>query len=129
MLSALLLPLTAGAGPLSDCAGIESAVERLDCYDELARQGNQAQPDEDVFGRQAEKPDKDIEAISAHIQSVKQSPLGHHIMTLSNGQVWMQNEPGRRRIEAGQDITIRKHRFHYEMEFENIPDIPVRRVE
>ena len=48
---------------------------------------------------------------------------------LSNGQLWVENEPGRRRIAAGQDVIIRRHRWHFEMVLDSQPNAAVRRIE
>ena len=50
-------------------------------------------------------------------------------MTLSNGQIWSENEPNVRRIAAGQNVTITKKRFHYEMRLESGRRVPVRRID
>lgn len=152
------------ADRLADCAAIDSAVARLDCYDRLAsRQASQqapqrspmpasepaaeradadiedqpqqpeVRPDEERVAQFGKPPQRDaeqkFEAVEASIESVRKGPLGKQIMTLSNGQIWMENEPGRRRIEADQQITIRKHRWHYEMELASQPNVTVRRVD
>jgi hypothetical protein len=160
---AAVLPAAAGSG-LAECAAIERALERLDCFDELARRElasetaaatpsppePAASPESSraLGGRTAAYPAEDAEMasrrfgfrvtqraealqaqVSARIERVNRTPLGHQIMTLSNGQVWAENEPGRRPIAPGQDVTIREHRWHFEMQLEGQPNVAVRRIE
>lgn len=80
--------------------------------------------------RVAEKKAKrSTDSISARIERVTKTSLGHHVMALSNGQVWMENEPGQRRIQPDQNVVVSKQRWHYEMELPNQPNVAVRRVE
>jgi hypothetical protein len=67
--------------------------------------------------------------ITAKIVSTQSSPSGAQIMSLSNGQIWIENEKGRRPIELHQTVTIRRQRFHYKMVLESQPDVAVRRLQ
>ena len=85
------------------------------------------EPNEENFGK--------LELIAApkkvatRIESIIKAPLGNYVMTLSNGQIWSENEPNVRRIAAGQNVTITKKRFHYEMRLESGRRVPVRRID
>lgn len=76
------------------------------------------QPQEDfgitLFGKRASEIDKDV-SITSRIKSVREASGGQRIMTLVNGQVWMEREPGRRRIDPDQDVEIIKRRWSYSM--------------
>jgi hypothetical protein len=129
ILLASLSPLVLASETISQCATIENAEARLDCYDGVVGQSEPektltvpatvAKPgkseEEDfttLFGSGA---DDSSEPVMSRIESIRQSSGGHRIMTLENGQVWMEREPGRRRIQAGQDIEIVKRRWSYSM--------------
>ncbi len=152
--SCCLVSAAPTASELARCGAIESAKERLDCFDALVRQqaGEQetivqtpqapeqvapakaiATPSADPiaqFGQERQnRPQTDIDSITSRIDSVRRTPLGHHVMTLANGQVWVENEPGRRRIAPAQDIVIRRHRWHFEMELPSQPNVAVHRTE
>ena len=186
LLSAILLSINIDlvAAEFANCLDIPVNIERLDCYDRLAREdrqrrsevtkpkavelvkqdpvrhksidtlaqspidsivvdtrkpsGNESMgsiaPEEkkkhwiNLFGKR-EKPKKIEEQIKTSIKSIKKTPLGKHIMTLSNGQVWIENEPGRRVIKAGQVVTIKKKRFHFEMKLTSGGKIAVNRID
>ena len=75
--------------------------------------------------RQGAEPDH----ITAMIVSVQTSPTGAQILSLSNGQIWTEIEKGRRPIDPQQEVTIRRYRWHYEMELKAQPDITVKRLQ
>ncbi|MDK1024815.1 MAG: hypothetical protein QGD92_11360 [Gammaproteobacteria bacterium] len=81
-----------------------------------------------MFGKKA-KPDQAEQEIVAYIESVRKSPLGRRIMTLSNGQVWSENEAGKIRIDAKQQVTITKKRWRYAMRLGNDRVIAVKRID
>lgn len=81
-----------------------------------------------MFGKK-EKQDHAEQEIVAYIESVRKSPLGHRIMTLSNGQVWSENEAGKIRIDAKQQIIITKKRWRYAMRLGNDRIITVERID
>ena len=189
LLSAISLSINMDpvAAEFTDCLDIYINIERLDCYDHLAREERQKRSEEtkqkaiefmepqavkqksmdsitqppidkvvvdtripsnddsidlinsippkekkkhwiNLFGKR-EKPKKIEEQIKTSIKSIKKTPLGKHIMTLSNGQVWIENEPGRRVIKAGQVVTIKKKRFHFEMKLTSGGKIAVNRID
>ncbi len=67
--------------------------------------------------------------LTTRIESITKAALGNYVMTLSNGQIWSENEPSGRRIKAEQKVTITKKRFRYEMRLESGRTIPVRRID
>ena len=87
----------------------------------------QVPPNEENFGKLELIPAP--KQLATRIESIVKAPLGNYVMTLSNGQIWSENEPNVRRITAGQDVTITKRRFHYEMRLESGRRIPVRRID
>ena len=87
----------------------------------------QALLNEDNFGKLELIPAP--KQLATRIESILKAPLGNYVMTLSNGQIWSENEPNIRRITAGQDVTITKRRFHYEMRLESGRRVPVRRID
>lgn len=67
-----------------------------------------------LFGKRRGDPDVG-KNVRSHIEEIRETPGGNRVMTLANGQVWMEREPGRRRIDANQDIVISKRRWSYTM--------------
>jgi hypothetical protein len=171
----------AAADDIQSCYEIKSAVERLDCYDQLARESNvipvatvesapitpatlntepaqasglqpeqeqtpalvNSQPDATSHSKQQEyssdsnlfglKPKVDesteITHISATLESVDYMSNGKKVFTLSNGQHWIEREPGARKIAAGQEVIIIKKRWHFELDPERGPKITVERLD
>jgi hypothetical protein len=78
------------------------------------------------FGKKAEST-KQQQSFVARINSISQSPAGHRIVVLSNGQTWSENEPGKIRIEANQEVTITQKRLRFVMRLSNGRVIAVRR--
>ncbi len=79
------------------------------------------------FGKS--EPKKAPQQVRARIDSIRESPLGNRIMTLSNGQVWAENEAGRLKIQTEQAVTITKKRFNFEMKLESGKKVAVRRID
>jgi len=124
LLAVWVLPLAAGAEPLSDglqrCAREADEHLRLKCFDELAASLPQRKRDE--FGMTAaiaERKDPsapkapliDPELLDAKIAGLRQGSHGEYTFTLDNGQVWVEQEfrPGER-FSVGEAVQI-KHGF------------------
>jgi hypothetical protein len=169
------------ADEFQSCSEIKSALERLDCYDRLARESypgpeplvesapmtpttlrpesaqtgslepeqeqvpelvksqpdatSKAEPGEDssrwnLFGLKP-KIDKstEITRISATLEKVDYMSNGKKVFTLSNGQHWIEREPGARKVAAGQQVTIIKKRWHFELDPERGPKVTVERLD
>ncbi len=67
--------------------------------------------------------------IATRIDSVRKVSRRRHVMSLANGQVSSENEPGARPIDAGQDVTIARKRFHFEMRLASGRKVAVRRID
>jgi hypothetical protein len=124
LLAVSVLPLAAGAEPLSDglqrCARETDEHLRLKCFDELAASLPQRKRDE--FGMTAavaERKDPtapkapliDPETLDAKIAGLRQGARGEYSFTLDNGQVWVEQEfrPGQH-FSVGEAVQI-KHGF------------------
>ena len=121
LLAVSVLPLAAGAEPLSDglqrCARETDEHLRLKCFDELA--GSLPQRKRDEFGMTAavaERKDPsapkapliDPEVLDAKIAGLRQGSHGEYTFTLDNGQVWVEQEfrPGEH-FSVGDAVQIR----------------------
>jgi hypothetical protein len=124
LLAVSVLPLAAGAEPLSDglqrCARETDEHLRLKCFDGLAASLPQRKRDE--FGMTAavaERKDPtapkapliDPETLDAKIAGLRQGARGEYSFTLDNGQVWVEQEfrPGQH-FSVGEAVQI-KHGF------------------
>jgi len=123
---------------IRECSRITSALARLDCYDNLARSlsGQKKAPapvpmsrsvipakpaaaknPEQTFGSEAVKnkpnapdaPEK-INHIQADVVKVKFGPHKEFLVTLSNGQVWLQKDTQRARLpkDTPFNVTIKR---------------------
>ncbi|MEZ5561112.1 MAG: hypothetical protein R3E86_21535 [Pseudomonadales bacterium] len=128
-----LLSGLAAAATVVDCLAVADDVERLACYDGIARALQQGGADEAPVSattdwrdeRSRQPPPQDI---ASRILSVDTLPGGERAMQLANGQVWAEIEPGRRPIDADQEVVIVVHRWRTVMRLANGPSITVRRV-
>ena len=75
---------------------------------------------EDIFGKgetelrksvQDATDTKEIDQIEATVAEVRKSASGQAVITLDNGQVWLQTESSRARISVNDKVTIRRRSF------------------
>jgi hypothetical protein len=121
LLAVCVLPLDAGAEPLSDglqrCAREADEHLRLQCFDELARSLPQLKREQ--FGMTAaiaerhdpsapKAPLIDPGIMDARIAGLRQGSRGEYIFTLDNGQTWVEQEsrPGER-FSVGEAVQIK----------------------
>jgi hypothetical protein len=81
------------------------------------------------FGKDSSVNLNEIDRVLSRIESVERNSLGKQIITLTNGQRWIENELGSRTIDLDQLVTIRKKRRHYQLELNNAPNVTVRRID
>ena len=113
---------------LLDCAQINDSLQRLVCYDNLAKKAvlptqlvaelpiasdtSKAKPlvsAAENFGQENKKSPKDlINQIQGKIVKVTKSAYGKQIVTLDNGQVWRQTDSVRLKLVEGQSVTIKR---------------------
>ncbi len=135
---------------LIECRALTSAVERLDCYDQVVdahtattNHASPAQmednsppvapvvvtaspesaPDlsrEELFSKDGAEirksireatGEEELDQIEATVAEVRKSASGQAVITLDNGQVWLQTENTRARISVNDKVTIRRRSF------------------
>jgi hypothetical protein len=70
------------------------------------------------------------DSISSFIKSARINNARLYVISLANGQVWMQREPGRRHIRSNQPAVITRKRFSYSMYLEDQHfDVTVQRID
>jgi hypothetical protein len=135
MTAVVAVPNTWGQGvpaAVRACASETDAAARLACFDrEVARatasdSGAAAVPvpaaapqlsPEERFGirgelaREVEARTKvgnpDLERLTSKVTAMSRSPNGEMTVTIENGQVWAEREPGALRVRVGETVTIR----------------------
>ncbi len=124
----LVLAAEQSADPAAvHCTTIQSATERLACYDAVydvnippaattviapvttkaATPPARIVPDETSFGKKIPRAQQEGESISSVIAELDRDGYNKLIFTLDNGQVWRQTENKRFRVTAGQTAEIR----------------------
>lgn len=121
--------LLADSGTTHRCASINEDSERLACYDrEFGRGTRPANTDQKTPGMSPveefglnpaqvaqqlnQKLPTPVERIRSKVTEVDIRPSGEMILTLTNGQVWVQLERGTGvRIKSGDEIAIQRAAF------------------
>jgi hypothetical protein len=93
------------------CAAIESAVARLDCFDDLARSTRAANaPPADsmnrVSRRDARAAQRQEHEVTGRVAAVREILPGRIEVTLTNGQVWRQTNSDRYNLLVGHEVRI-----------------------
>ncbi|MEX0942579.1 MAG: hypothetical protein WD002_08540 [Pseudomonadales bacterium] len=115
------------ASAFSECAAIEDATERLDCYDNSAQKSQTREPrepagtigdddplDETLFGKRLKRTNVP-DSIESRIIDVTTNNARKKVITLENGMVWIEREPSRRPIYRGQEVVIDKRKWSFSM--------------
>jgi len=100
---------------LQQCAGIEDSLERLVCYDNIAKQSQgdskqaerqksntqemtsqqESSSSQQTFGMEhKDKEEGQVDRIEVEVASKEQGPYKKWRITLNNGQVWKQTDSG-----------------------------------
>jgi hypothetical protein len=109
---------------IASCVGIASVLERLECFDDLARAA-QAQaaatpapasadrfglPDEEERPRGRREPEG-VQEIRGEVAALREIVPGQLEITLTNGQVWRQTNSDRYALQPGFAVRIYPTRF------------------
>jgi hypothetical protein len=102
---------------VAECAAIESAVARLDCFDALARRARAADPAAEQAVPAAERADLpsrrharaagrgEREQVS-QVASLRELQSGRLEVTLTTGQIWRQTNSDRYNLLVGHEVRI-----------------------
>ena len=116
---------------MRDCAGLTDGTARLACFDALAERltgpdarmdqtaspspagpAPDARPATDTAPRVEPHPERagapEPAIVQAVIERLQQQPRGERVFHLSNGQIWVELEPGRRRYREGMNVTVER---------------------
>lgn len=126
------LPL---AQQLYDCRAVADPGERLACYDRQVAALQSAEANREIrvidreqvrearrglfglslgnfnlFGRGSDEADpaEAVDEIEALVAGIGRDPQDRLLLTLDNGQRWVQTETGQRRVRTGETIRIRR---------------------
>jgi hypothetical protein len=98
---------------IAECAAIESAVARLDCFDALARRTRaaddlrpQAAVPERSSRREARAADRDLREHVSEVAALREIQPGRIEVTLTNGQVWRQTNSERYNLLVGHEVRV-----------------------
>jgi hypothetical protein len=121
------------ASSLAQCAAIESAVARLDCFDALARRAraSEAAPapqgesaarrasesvvseperavpnDSEVSRREERAADRGQRELTSQVAALREIQPGRLEVTLANGQVWRQTSSDRYHLLVGHEVRV-----------------------
>jgi hypothetical protein len=123
--TAASLPAPAQNAPvvvdIGACVAVESAVERLDCYDRLARDAARGPIDSSPAafrvataaaraGSEGNEATPPLEEITSEIVALREIQPGRLEIALANGQVWRQTHSDRYRLEIGYRVKVYRTR-------------------
>ena len=132
--AALLFPAAyaSSEGDLALCRAIAEDAARLTCYDKLpdhptpglataahlAPSAAAVSPSsETLFGRDTVQSEElvrraagisRLDEVTSRVSGVERNPLGKLVLSLDNGQVWVQLDSSTVRIESGEVVRIRR---------------------
>ncbi len=82
------------------------------------------------FGLREAKKRPSVRSVNSRLMAVNRAAYGKQVFRLENGQVWVENEPGRRKVRADyQKVSIKKKGLRYLLYVESGPVIAVHRLE